>query len=72
MITDAEIPMMPMFSEEARNLFRDLLERDPLKRLGSGPRGVEDIKDHVFFYDIGWDLVATKQTKPTFVPAVES
>jgi DNA polymerase III epsilon subunit-like protein len=28
MITDAEIPMMPMFSEEARNLFRDLLERD--------------------------------------------
>jgi len=28
MITEAEIPMMPMFSEEARILFKDLLERD--------------------------------------------
>ena len=28
MITEAEIPMMPQFSEEAKQLFRDLLERD--------------------------------------------
>lgn len=40
--------------------------------MGSGPRGVEDIKDHVFFYDIEWDLVAEKQITPPYKPEVQS
>jgi hypothetical protein len=33
------------------------LNRNPLKRLGSGKRDAEEIKDHVFFTNakINWD-----------------
>lgn len=43
-------------SLEAKLLIRDLLNRDPTKRLGS-QCGAHDIKNHPFFRDIKWSLV---------------
>ncbi len=41
-------------SEQARSLIVNLLNRNPMKRLGAGPKGVEDIKKHAFFKDVDW------------------
>lgn len=43
-------------SLQARQLIRDLLVRDPRKRLGSYG-GANDIKSHPFFKNIKWPLV---------------
>lgn len=48
-------------SENARNLILQLLNRNPLKRLGSGPRDSLDVKEHVFFKDVNWDDVINKK-----------
>lgn len=42
-------PFPSMIGHTAQDLLRKLLVKDPHKRLGSGPRGAEDIKAHPFF-----------------------
>ncbi|XP_029902823.1 ribosomal protein S6 kinase delta-1 isoform X2 [Myripristis murdjan] len=41
-------------SEEARSLLEQLLQYNPVERLGAGVAGVEDIKSHPFFATVGW------------------
>ena len=48
-------------SENARGLILQLLNRNPLKRLGAGPRDSEDIKAHIFFKDVDWKMVIEKK-----------
>ena len=48
-------------SESARGLILQLLNRNPHKRLGSGQRDAQDIKEHAFFKDINWDDVINKR-----------
>ena len=43
--------------KEAKALLTRLLERDPGKRLGSGPMEAKEIKDHPFFRDVCWEDV---------------
>jgi len=45
----------------ARNLILSLLNRNPAKRLGSGPTDAEEIKNHEFFADLNWDDIAAKK-----------
>ncbi|XP_073385945.1 phototropin-2 isoform X2 [Physcomitrium patens] len=54
-------------SLEAKLLIRDLLNKDPLKRLGSY-RGANDIKNHPFFKDINWPLIRIMTPPPLEVP----
>lgn len=42
-------PFPSMIGPTAQDLLRKLLVKDPHRRLGSGPRGSEDIKAHSFF-----------------------
>lgn len=42
----------------------------PNNRLGAGPNGIEDIKQHEFFATIDWDNLLTKTVRPPFIPAV--
>ena len=44
----------------------------PAYRIGSGPKGVEEIKNHVFFDGINWMLLENRQVTPPFVPKIES
>ena len=71
MITDSDIAMMPIFSEDARSLLEGFLERNPKKRLGSGKEGLQDIKDHPFFAEIEWEKLLQKKIKAPFVPKIE-
>uniref|UniRef100_A0A668AZI4 Ribosomal protein S6 kinase n=1 Tax=Myripristis murdjan TaxID=586833 RepID=A0A668AZI4_9TELE len=48
-ILRCEPPFPSMIGSTAQDLLRKLLVKDPHRRLGSGPRGAEDIKAHPFF-----------------------
>uniref|UniRef100_A0A8C9S465 Ribosomal protein S6 kinase delta-1 n=1 Tax=Scleropages formosus TaxID=113540 RepID=A0A8C9S465_SCLFO len=41
-------------SEEAKSLLQQLLQFNPVERLGAGVAGVEDIKSHPFFARVCW------------------
>jgi serine/threonine protein kinase len=58
-------------SPEAQDIITKLLERDPKKRLGSGPTEAEEIKAHPFFAGVNWDDVYNKRIPPPFVPDVK-
>lgn len=58
---------------EARDLLTRLLRRDPMQRLGSGPQGAAEIKNHPFFTNhIDWQLLLAKKVQPPFKPDVSS
>ncbi|XP_063775133.1 ribosomal protein S6 kinase delta-1 [Pseudophryne corroboree] len=49
---------MPEYvSREARSLVQQLLQFNPLERLGAGVAGVEDIKSHPFFTGVDWEEI---------------
>ncbi len=37
------------------------MNRNPYKRLGSGPTGAQEIKNHVFFNQINWNDVENRK-----------
>lgn len=55
-----------MIGHTAQDLLKKLLVKDPHRRLGSGPRGAEDIKAHPFF------KVFISQTSHSSVSSVRS
>src|SRR5579875_2088412 len=63
LIFPASIPV----SLQVRQLMRDLLQRSPLKRLGSY-RGASDIKSYPFFKDINWPLLRNMMPPPLEAP----
>jgi serine/threonine protein kinase len=81
MIMEEDIKMLPMFSRDAADLLTQLLQRNvsyplfsnllqPKERLGSGPDGAKELKEHIFFSDTDWDDVLAKRIAPPFVPAI--
>ncbi|XP_021566564.1 ribosomal protein S6 kinase delta-1 isoform X2 [Carlito syrichta] len=52
--THTTLNMPEYVSEEARSLIQQLLQFNPLERLGAGVAGVEDIKSHPFFTPVDW------------------
>jgi hypothetical protein len=55
-------------SSEAKALVRDLLEKDPKKRLGYGPDGSKRVMEHVFFKKINWARLANREIPSPFRP----
>lgn len=49
---------------------RQLLQKSPSRRLGSGPRDGTDVMAHSFFSSIDWSLIEEKAVAPPFVPKV--
>ena len=49
-----------------------LFIKDPEKRLGSGPTGLNDIQKHPFFESINWESILEKKIKPPFTPKLRS
>ena len=62
---------MPFLSENARDLCKRLLEKDPSKRLGSGPRDALDIKEHPWFECINWEAILDKKAPPPYKPQLD-
>lgn len=58
-----------VFSKEAISLLTGLLQKRPEHRLGCGPRGIQEIKEHPFFESIDWGLLEAGYIDPPFVPS---
>jgi p90 ribosomal S6 kinase len=63
---------MPQYlSPDAQSLLRSLFKRNPSNRLGSGPTGSLEIRDHGFFaHSIDFEKLYAKEIPPPFIPAI--
>ncbi|KAG0230020.1 serine/threonine protein kinase psk1 [Actinomortierella wolfii] len=55
-------------SQDAKDLLTKLLRRTPSARLGSGPNGVQNIKNHRFFRKVDWKKLEARELEPPIVP----
>ncbi|KAL5813978.1 hypothetical protein ACOSQ3_024760 [Xanthoceras sorbifolium] len=69
-IINEKVKLPPYLSSEAHSLLKGLLQKDPSKRLGSGPSGGDDIKRHKWFRSINWKKLEARELQPKFKPDV--
>jgi serine/threonine protein kinase len=69
-IRKSELHYPPSLSQNAKALLKGLLTKDPSKRLGSGPRDANDIKEHLFFAPIEWERLQMGQVTPPWAPTI--
>jgi protein kinase X len=55
-----EIVYPKFLSPAAKDLIKQLLQLDPMKRLGNLRNGAEDIKNHTFFRGVNWNDIYCK------------
>ena len=61
-ITQSKLVFPDYFSGELKNLLKQLLCRDPLKRIGVIDKS--ELKNHIWFKGINWEKLAKKEIKP--------
>ncbi|XP_078483685.1 RAC-alpha serine/threonine-protein kinase-like [Ciona intestinalis] len=59
-------------SEDAKSLLSDLMNKDPMKRLGCSVRDAEEVMAHKFFSSIVWKDILEKKVTPSFIPEVQA
>jgi len=55
--------------ENGKDLMKKLLQRDPNKRMCSGPSGSDEIQTHEFFNLVDWKKLMVKDVKPIYKPS---
>ena len=71
-IVNVKFQFPPDFSKECRDLIRNLLQKNPAKRLGSLNGGVQDIKDHPWFTGFDWDSLNARTMKAPYQPSLRN
>lgn len=69
-IVKDKMKMPAYLSSEAHSLLKGLLQKEAPKRLGSGPKGIQEIKGHKWFKPIHWKKLDAREIKPSFRPDV--
>ncbi|GAA5894298.1 uncharacterized protein JCM6883_003778 [Sporobolomyces salmoneus] len=60
-----------VIGEDGKQFVKGLLNRNPKHRLGA-TRDAEELKEHAFFKNIDWELLAQRAVPPPFKPYVDS
>jgi p90 ribosomal S6 kinase len=71
-ILRAKLKMPEFLSQDAQSLLRALFKRNPVNRLGAGPTGSQEIKNHEFFTHIDWTKLYRRELSPPYKPTVHS
>ena len=71
-IYDQEVIYPSNLSKEAKSLIKQLLILNPNERLGSGPNGSENVKNHPYFKGINWKDAWQRKIKPPFIPKLKN
>ncbi|KAJ3339424.1 Serine/threonine kinase [Gonapodya sp. JEL0774] len=69
---DVIFPPYVNLSKEAAGLIRRLLNRDPARRLGSGPADGDEIKKHPFFRGVDFEGMLQLKYPAPFLPKVKN
>ncbi|GKU88770.1 hypothetical protein SLEP1_g2996 [Rubroshorea leprosula] len=69
-IIQEKVKLPPYLSSEAHSLLKGLLQKEPSKRLGSGPSGGDEIKYNKWFRSINWKKLEAREIEPKFKPDV--
>ncbi|KAI5067487.1 hypothetical protein GOP47_0018015 [Adiantum capillus-veneris] len=69
-IVKDRIKLPHYLSSEAHSLLKGLLQKDPIKRLGSGTNRSDEIKQHKWFKCINWNKLEARAIQPKFRPEV--
>lgn len=69
-ILKAPLSFGPGFSEDAEDIIRKLLNRNPSERLGFGKNGSSNVKTHPWFRGICWDSLCRREFEPPFKPHI--
>lgn len=59
------------FTEEAKDLLRNLLTGDLTKRFGNLANGSRDIFGHAYFTEVDWNRLYRKEIPAPYVPKVD-
>lgn len=66
-------PLYPIdMAGDIVQIFQGLLTKDPLKRLGGGPRDALEVMEEPFFRNINFDDVLNLRVEPPYVPEIKS
>lgn len=69
-ILKSKLNFPPYLTNEARNLMKKLLKKNPEERLGGGKDDSRPIKQHPFFRHINWKDLAERKIEPPFKPNI--
>ncbi|TYI35754.1 hypothetical protein ES332_A03G098100v1 [Gossypium tomentosum] len=69
-IIQEKLKLPPFLTTEAHSLLKGLLQKEPPRRLGSGPGGGDEIKKHKWFWSINWKKLEAREIQPKFKPDV--
>lgn len=66
-------PLYPIdMAGDIVQIFQGLLTKDPLKRLGGGPRDASEVMEEPFFRNINFDDVLNLRVEPPYIPNIKS